>query len=259
MTTLTGQELAGRDVAVIGGTGNVGFFLVDGFLRAGARVIVPSRDPSKLDRLMSRIGQARTRQVVPLVGDIGTPEGAAALHAQIADITGRLAATASAPASWHQTTSMLRAGFADFKQVIETRLYPHYLAAETFLPLLDRDGAYTTINGPAGRIQPPPPGLGAIATVAAAQAKLIEAIGAETGGHPRVNDVVMMAFLGPDGTRPGSPLAGEQVADFIVALSTDRASGVHGRSIDLRDPRQVADALAGRFATRETTSRENAS
>ena len=66
------------------------------------------------------------------------------------------------------------------------------------------------------------------------------------------------AFLGPNGTGPGSPLTGEQVADFVVALSTDRASAVHGRSIDLRDPRQVEDALAGRFTTRTDTNREDA-
>lgn len=248
MTTVNGTELAGRDVVVVGGTGNVGAFLADGFLRAGARVITPSRSQSNLDRLAARLGPERAERLVPIVGDIGTPAGARALRDEIARISTGLAAVAASPASWHQVPSMLRAGFNDFKHVIETRLYPHYLAAENLLPLLDPAGAYTTINGPAGYVRPPQPGMGAIATVAAAQAKLIEAIAAETGGRPRVNDVVMMAFLGPHGTRPGSPLTGEQVADYVVALSTDRASGVHGRSIDLRDPKQVEDALAGRFA-----------
>lgn len=248
MITLTGDELSGRDAVVVGGTGNVGSFLVDGFLRAGARVIVPSRSQGNLDRLVARYGHDRADRLVGIVGDIGAPDGAQALHREIAEISTDLAAVAAAPASWHQNASMLRAGFDDFRSVIETRLFPHYLAAEALLPLLASDGAYTAINGPAGFIRPPQPGMGAIATVAAAQSKLIEAISAETGGRPRVNDLVMMAFLGPNGTRSGSPLTGEQVADFVVALSTDRASAVHGRSIDLRDPRQVDDALAGRFA-----------
>ena len=247
MTTLAGHELAGRDAVVVGGTGNVGSFLVDGFLRAGARVFVPSRRMANLDRLASRLGEGRTSRLIPLVGDIGTPDGAKSLQSEIAARTSGLTAVASAPASWHQTASMLRAGFAEFAHVIETRLYPHYLAAEALLPLMNPEGAYTAINGPAGSVRPPQPGMGAIATVAAAQAKLIEAIGAETGGRPRVNDVVMMAFLGPQGTRPGSPLTGEQVADFVVALSTERASGVHGRSIDLREARQIDAALAGQF------------
>lgn len=248
MTTLTGGELSGRDAVVVGGTGNVGTFLVDGFLRAGARVIVPSRSGTNLDRLAARLGDSRSDRVVPLIGDIGSPQGAAALHHEIASLSGGLAAVAASPASWHQTSSMLRAGFQDFKHVIETRLYPHYLAAEALLPLLDPDGAYTAINGPAGSLRPPQPGLGAISTVAVAQSKLLAAIGAETGGRPRVNEVVMMAFLGPHGTRQGSPLTGEQVADYVVALSSSRAADVHGWSIDLRDPRQVEDALAGRFS-----------
>ena len=71
--------------------------------------------------------------------------------------------------------------------------------------------------------------------------------------------VVWRAHLWGTDTRD-EPLimTGEQVADFVVALSTDRASAVHGRSIDLRDPRQVEDALAGRFTTRTDTNREDA-
>ena len=38
----------------------------------------------------------------------------------------------------------------------------------------------------------------------------------ETGGRPRVNDLIMHAFIGPAGTRPGPRLNGEQVADFAL-------------------------------------------
>lgn len=247
MTTLDGTELKGRDALVVGGTGNVGSFLVDGFLRAGARVLVPSRSEANLDRLRSRVGPAAAERLVPVLGDIGTADGAARVQAQVRALTGGLFAVVAAPASWHQTESMLQAGFADFKNVIETRLYPHYLAAEALLPLIEAGGSYTTINGPAGFIGPPPRGIGAIAVAAAAQNKLVEAIAAETAGQPRVNDVVMKAFLGPRGTRPGSPLTGEQVADYVVALAA-AGTDVHNRTIHLRDPRQVDEALSGTFA-----------
>ncbi|MBB2943371.1 NAD(P)-dependent dehydrogenase (short-subunit alcohol dehydrogenase family) [Actinoplanes lutulentus] len=246
MTTLNGTELKGHDTLVVGGTGNVGFFLVDGFLRAGARVLVPSRSPQNLERLRSRLGAAADR-LVPVNGDIGTAEGAVQVQAQVRDLSSELFAVASAPASWHQSHSMLQAGFAEFKHVIETRLYPHFLAAEALLPLIALGGSYTTINGPAGFISPPPPGIGAIAVAAAAQNKLIEAIAAETAGTPRVNDVVMKAFLGPNGTRPGSPLRGEQVGDFVAALAAG-GTHVHNRTIQLASPRQIDEALAGNFA-----------
>jgi NAD(P)-dependent dehydrogenase (short-subunit alcohol dehydrogenase family) len=248
MNTLNGTELDGRDTLVLGGTGNVGFYLVDGFLRAGsARVLVPSRSPGKIEQLRARIGASRADRIVAVPGDIGSADGAALLQHHVAEITDDLRAVASAPASWHQNSSMLRAGFADFTHVIETRLYPHFLAAEAFLPLLTPDGAYTTINGPAGFSGPPQRGVGAISVAAAAQGKLIQAFAMETGGRPRVNDIIMWAFISPQGTRPGSPLAGEQVGDFVAALSSDLGTDVHARTIPLRRPVQVEDALAGRF------------
>ncbi|GAA0842524.1 hypothetical protein ACFQVD_09790 [Streptosporangium amethystogenes subsp. fukuiense] len=117
--TLTGAELAGQDAVVIGGTGNVGAFLVDAFVRADARVPVLSRSQDKIDRLLARLGPDKASHVGALIGDIGSAAGA----------------VAAAPAGWHQTPSMLQAGFDDFKAVIENSLFPHYLAAQTFLPL----------------------------------------------------------------------------------------------------------------------------
>ncbi|NTW39815.1 MAG: SDR family oxidoreductase [Cellulomonadaceae bacterium] len=247
MSSLAGSELRDRDTLVIGGTGNVGFFLVDAFIRAGARVLVASRSQNKVDRLKGRLGEGKALRVVDVLGDIGTPDGARALQARVRDLTGDLQAVAAAPASWHQTPSMYRAGFADFRHVIETRLYPHYLAAEAFLPLLNPGGSYTTINGPAGFIDRPQPGVGAISVAAAAQSKLIRAFAGETGGEPRVNEVIMTAFMGPQGTRPGSPLTGEQVGDFVVALASSTGAGIHNQTLNLRDPRQVDAALEGNF------------
>lgn len=248
MSTLNGTELAGREALVVGGTGNVGFYLVDGFLRAGARVLVPSRSIDKIERLRARVGGGDADRIIPIPGDIGTPDGAASIRSRVQDLSDGLTAVAAAPASWHQTASMLRAGFSDFKNVIETRLYPHYLAAEALLPLLKGDGSYTTINGPAGFLGPPQPGVGSISVAAAAQNKLIQAFAMETAGTPRVNDIIMWAFISPDGTRPNSPLTGEQVGDFVAALASPLGAGVHARTITLRRPEQVEEALRGEFA-----------
>ncbi|MCF6474743.1 SDR family oxidoreductase [Nonomuraea sp. MG754425] len=247
--TLTGSELAGQDTVVVGGTGNVGVFLVDAFVRAGARVLVPSRSRDKIDRLLTRLGPDKARHVVGLIGDIGSAGSAAALQSQVQDEAGTLRAVAAAPAGWHQTHSMLRAGFDDFKAVIENSLFPHYLAAQTFLPLLDSGGSYTSINGPVGFLGPPQPGIGPMAVVSIAQNKLTQAFAVETGGTPRVNDVVMMAFIGPNGTRPGSHLSGEQVGDYVTALASPAGATMHSQTLHLRDPRQVEAALAGDFTS----------
>ncbi|WP_158861713.1 SDR family oxidoreductase [Leifsonia sp. AG29] len=246
--TTPGALLSGKTALVLGGTGNVGYYLVDGFIRAGAEVLVVSRSAGNLDRLTARLGTDRAERISPIIGDIGTPEGARAVQAAVRDATARLDAVTVAAASWHQTPSMLQAGFEDFKRVIETRLYPHYLAAEALLPLVDSAGSYTTINGPAGFMPSPRQGLGPISVVSAAQDKLTRSFAAETDGHPRVNDLVLTVFIGPHGTRPGSPVSGEQAGDYVAALASAAGAGVHNRTLDLSRPEQVAEAVAGRFS-----------
>lgn len=248
--TLNGTELTDATTVVVGGTGNVGFFLVDGYLRAGARVIVPTRAEEKFSRLLTRLDKQHHGAVTPLYGDIGSPEGAAQIARQLREYGASLDAVAASPATWHQNQSMFQAGFADFKNTIETRLYPHYLAAEALLPLLAPDGSYVTINGPAAfAAGPPHPGTGSIATASAAQNTMMRAFAAETGGVPRINEVVMWAYLGPSGTRDGSTLRGEQVGDYVAALSSPAAAAVHGHTFQLRTSEQVTAALAGRFDT----------
>jgi NAD(P)-dependent dehydrogenase (short-subunit alcohol dehydrogenase family) len=241
--------LANKRALVVGGTGNVGFFLVDGLLRAGAQVTIPTRSKEKLERLVSRLAEPLRARVEPVFVDIGTVEGARELGRHVSGSGIALHAVLAAPASWHQTQSMLAAGFDDFKSVIETRLYPHFLAAETLLPLIEDDGAYVTINGPVAFAGLPQPGAGSIAVASVAQNKLVQALAAETGGHPRVNDVVMWAYLGPNGTRSGSPLQGEQVGDFVAALVSPLGASVHGQTLHLKSPAQVANALAGQFSS----------
>lgn len=245
--TLDGTELAGRDTLVVGATGNVGFFLVDAFLRAGARVLAPSRSAERLDRLLARLPETARDRVTFLPVDISTQTGARLMAQQVREHTSSLAAVVASSASWHQTSSMLEAGFDDFRSTIETRLFPHYLAAETLLPLIQAGGSYTFINGPVAFLGPPPPGAGAIAVAATAQSGLMRAIAAETAGRTRVNEVVMHAFLGPQGTRRGSPLRGEQVGDYVASLVSSNVPDVHGRTLHLQSPSQVQAALAGDF------------
>ncbi|GAB3259346.1 hypothetical protein GCM10027456_38760 [Kineosporia babensis] len=243
------RDLSGRDVVVVGGTGNVGFFLVEGFARAGARVLVPSRSPQKAERLLARLSPEHRQSVVTFTGDIGTPEGAAGVQAQVRRLSEGLQAVAAAPAGWHQTPSMLQSGFGDFKAVMENSLYPHYLAAQTLLPMLSPDGSYTSINGPVGSMGAPGPGMGPMAVVSVAQNKLMQAIGVETGGRPRVNDLIMVAFLGPQGTRPGSRITGEQVGEYVAALAGPAGAAVHGQTLRLHEPAQIEAATGGDFSS----------
>lgn len=245
--SLDGTELADNDTVVVGGTGNVGFFLVEGFLRAGARVLVPSRSEEKFATLLTRLPEHHRDRVSHLPVDVSTEAGGRALAEQVHQRAGSVAAVAASPASWHQTPTMLGAGFDDFRATIESRLYPHYRAVENLLPVLEPGGAYIFIGGPVAFMDPIPVGTGAIATATLAQSALMRAIAAETTGERRVNEVIMHAYLGPHGTRRGSGLLGEQVGDYVAALASNTDPEVHGRTLQLQTPAQVTAALAGDF------------
>ncbi|MFD3925734.1 SDR family oxidoreductase [Streptomyces sp. NPDC058614] len=245
-TSLPLPALDGATVLVAGGTGNVGFFAVDALLRAGADVLVPTRSSAKFDRLRSRLAPELRDRLTGLPGDIGTPEGARDIAEQAKARTfGGLDAVVSTVASWHQGPPVLAGGFDAFREVIESTVYPHFVIAEALVPALKSGGSYTTVNGPVGFVNGVHSSTGPIAAATAAQNRLVLAIADETGGDPRVNDVVMWAYLGPDGTRPGSNLQGEEVGAFLAWLAGPDAQGVHGSTIHLRTPEQVRRTLTG--------------
>ncbi|MGW2052045.1 SDR family NAD(P)-dependent oxidoreductase [Streptomyces sp. NPDC001858] len=245
-TPLPLPALDGTTALVAGGTGNVGFFAVDALLRAGADVIVPTRSNAKFDRLRSRLDPELRDRLTGLPGDIGSPEGSREIAEQArAQTFGGLDAVVSTVASWHQGPPVLSGGFDAFREVIESTVYPHFVIAEALVPVLKPGGSFTTVNGPVGFTDGVHSSTGPIAAATAAQNRLVLAVADETGGDPRVNDMVMWAYLGPNGTRPGSPLQGEEVGAFLAWLSGPDAQGVHGRTIHLRTPDQVRRTLTG--------------
>lgn len=234
-------RLEGAVTLVAGGTGNVGFFAVDALLRAGARVVVPTRDADKLERLRSRLTPDLADRLIGVEGDIGTAAGVRKVAQDARGVVGDLDAVVSTVASWHQGPPVLTAGFDAFRSVIEATLYPHVLLAEAFIPLLRPEGSYTTVNGPVGFVDQVSAQVGAIAAATAAQNRFVLAVADETQGKPRVNELVMWAYLGPNGTRPGSPLTGEQVGEYLAWLASPAAADVHGQTIHLRSPEQVEE------------------
>lgn len=243
-----------KNVVVVGGTGNVGAVLVAAFLRAGAKVFVPSRSVDKGESLRHRLSRAGVSEnvmerLVVVPGDIGVEGGAQEVARRIQSMAGQIDAVVAAPSSWYQNSSMMEAGFGDFRRVMEGHLYPHFLSAEAFLPLLPEGAAYVAINGPAGFVEKPFPGTGSISTAAAAQSMMLRALAGEARGL-RVHEVVMHAYMGPDGARAASPLSGEEVGDYVVALVSDRGRDVHDRTLHLRRPGQVKAALRGDFSAR---------
>lgn len=68
------MALTGKNILVLGGTGNVGWGIVHAALQSGASVFVPSRNEESLKELYSSLG-VNTNKLVTINEDISTEEG----------------------------------------------------------------------------------------------------------------------------------------------------------------------------------------
>ncbi|MBC7799345.1 MAG: SDR family oxidoreductase [Gemmatimonadaceae bacterium] len=78
-------DFTGRTVLVTGSTGGIGFASAQGFLAAGASVVINGRSETSVDAAIARLGDARLddarSSVTGFVGDLGTDAGCARLIA----------------------------------------------------------------------------------------------------------------------------------------------------------------------------------
>ncbi len=88
--TFSVSVLAGKVAVVLGGTGEVGEGITRALLAAGAIVAVVSRDNDKLSALHDRLPAEWDGQYAPIVGDLSTPEGAAAARERVEFVCRRL-------------------------------------------------------------------------------------------------------------------------------------------------------------------------
>lgn len=239
---MAGLGLDGTVVVVAGGAGNVGRYLVAAFLDAGARVVVPSRSPEKLAALARAVaaGDGRGDRLVTLVGDIAEEGDAARIRDHVVATVGRPGAVVASLGGWQPAPSLIAATPAELRRVLEGNLVAHFVVARAFLPpLLEGGGSYTLINGPAAFQPVPQSGLVSVST--AGQAMLARALFDECAGTPaRVNELVIQnTLIGPEGTAPGSPVAGEDVGRYAAYLASPRAADARGTSVRLTSPADV--------------------
>jgi len=145
------MTMDGRVVVVAGGAGTVGSGIVHAFLQAGATVVVPSRDPARIDALRSSL-DARDR-VVGIEADIGTPEGAARVRATLErDHGDRIDHVVGSLGGAWQGKSVRELDLDGFRAALHEYCGSHFVAMRALLPLIeDRAGAsYTIISGVAG-------------------------------------------------------------------------------------------------------------
>ena len=235
---------AGRVVLVAGGTGNIGEELVLAFLKSGATVAVPSRNPKKLDKLAKFLGNDASDRMIKVVGDVSVPKDAERIRKEVLKQTGKLDAVAATLGGWWQGESLLDVSLSTWNEVLQSVLTTHFVAAQAFIPaLLKHGGAYTLINGLAAEW--PVPQAGPVSVAGAGQLMLGRALAFEMEPtEVRVNELVLGAVMTRVRGGKGEPewVTGEEVGDFVVRLSF--GSEARGEIFRLVQRDDLAGALA---------------
>ena len=228
-------RLDGKVSLILGGTGNVGEGIVRSFLDEGAFVIVPSRSPERLQGLREVLGSAANERLVTVPANTGTVAGAEALRDQILQRMKRLDAVVASLGGFRESAPLLETTLEDFGKVLSDNLLLHFIAARTFLPVLQPGSTYTFIAGLAGEI--PQPRTGPVAVAMAGQ-QILQRILAEElrDSGVRINELLVKSVLSRARGEPGpETLTAEEVGAFAARLASPEGAHWHGVQIRLLD------------------------
>lgn len=228
-------KLEGKTALIAGGTGGVGEGIVQAFLNEGATVVVPSRTQEKLEQLRGYLGLA-TERFIPIVGDMADTDSAESLRDRILEKVGRLdAVVASLNGRWNENIPLTKTPLDACKRMIDSNLTSHFVAARTFLPILQRGSTYTLIGGAAG--EQAMPNYGLVCIPAAGEIMLTQVLIEENKGSGiRINEVVLHSYIATrDRPGDGHPewITADEVGRYTAWLASDEASMVTGSIIRL--------------------------
>jgi 3-oxoacyl-[acyl-carrier protein] reductase len=235
------NTLEGRSYVVAGGAGGVGEGIVRALLGAGARVVVPSRERSRLEALRTLVTRdethapemARLELVETDVGDVTQCER---LRDEQIRRHGPLHGVVSAVGGWWQGAHLAHVPVDDWDRVLRNNLRTPWILARTFVDALHATpgATYTVINGSAALEPVIDAGPSSIAS--AAMLMMSRTLAAEAKGtRLRVNTLV----LGPVRTRntrgPGMPewLTADEVGAYVAHLVSDAGRMVSGAVVNL--------------------------
>eukprot|EP00850_Spirogloea_muscicola_P006342 SM000030S11351 [mRNA] locus=s30:243515:259426:- [translate_table: standard] len=155
-------------VLVAGGAGTVGSGIVHGFLKAGAKVVVPSRSVDALNTLSIECGG--TQDLYLVNDDVGTEDGAQVVAKYIEEkLGGQLNHLVTSLGSGYYNTPVIGDKPSSYlAKAIADLCISHYVVANAFLPKLENQAGstYTIITGGLGGAYMPGAGFTTIGAAA---------------------------------------------------------------------------------------------
>lgn len=242
------NQLENKVALIIGGAGNVGEGIVRAFLKAGAIVAVPSRQAEKLEELRSYLGKLAdgdsealllsADRFIPIVGEIGQIDSAERIRDQLLKQFGHIdAVVASLGGWWFGNKPITEVSIAEWQQYLDSNLTSHFIAARTFLPMLqERQGAsYTLIGGAAAEV--PIANVSPVSIPAAGQLMLAQVLMEENKGKAvRINEVIVHSWVATRTSKERSQptwISADDIGEFTAWLASDAASMVNSSLLRL--------------------------
>lgn len=240
-------ELDGTIVVVAGGAGEVGAGLVSAFLDAGAMVVVPSRNKTRLEDLRRYLNWPDPAALVTKETNIGVPDEAKRFRDDVLDEFGRIDAVGASLGGYRYGGFLSDMSLESWREMLENNLTTHFIVAQTFLPVLAEtpaDTSYTLITGSAGEAGKPDPQVGPVAVATAGVRMLRRALASECdarGWSVRVNEVMPHT---PVDTRSRTRIEDDWVTDedvgtVVAGVAAD--GSIQGETVRITDDRTITD------------------
>ncbi|MEA5565358.1 MULTISPECIES: SDR family oxidoreductase [unclassified Anabaena] len=233
------SKLENKVTLILGGAGNVGEGIVRAFLKAGAIVVVPSRQAEKLEELRTYLGElAHGDRFMPIVGEISQVESAEIIRDQLLKQFGKLdAVVASLGGWWFGNKPVTEVSIAEWQQYLDSNLTSHFIAARTFLPVLQENqgASYTLIGGAAAEV--PIPNVSPVSITAAGQLMLAQVLMQENkGSSVRINEVIVHSWVATRSSQERSQptwISADDIGEFTAWLASSEASMVNSSLLRL--------------------------
>jgi len=222
---------------VAGGTGGLGRAVVVAFLNAGARVLVPYRNPADFESLRATAGEVAAR----LEGGLLDASDAAAVK-QFADLAvsvhKRLDILVNCVGGYAGGSKLWETDAETYERMLDLNLKAGYALARAVLPVMIRQGSGCVVNVAGRAGVGPAAGAALYGASKAAAISLFASLAEEVEGWGiRVNSV-LPSIMDTPANRAAMPKADfskwpktEEVARVILFLCSDDARLIHGAAI----------------------------
>jgi NAD(P)-dependent dehydrogenase (short-subunit alcohol dehydrogenase family) len=206
-----------KNILIIGAAGDVGQGMVAQFLGAGHRVLAVGRNAQRLEALRDRFASDALLEILP--GDISNETAAAALRDAAIERLGRLDAVIATMTAPHRQRSLETITADEFAELFRDNVLTHFVAAKTFVPVVEPAGLYLAIGG--GLADLLVPRAGHVGVCQAAQRRLFLALAAELGDRVRIHELMIYSMVaGASNRAKARPewLTDDEVGRYAVTM-----------------------------------------